>query len=358
MKKALIFNPYLDTLGGGEFYTFLIIEFLTKKNYRVEIAWPKKEIFSQIEKRFNLNIGNGVTINPKAWGLLKSKHNLFKKYLFTKNYQLVFYISDGSIPFLFAKRNYLLFQSPFQNVNGQSVFNRLKLKNVYQIFCYSKFVKKFIDKEFKIKARIIPPAINNSFFKLKKIKKENIIISVGRFDQIMNAKKQHILVNVFKQMVDEGLKNWELVLLGGLMLENNYFRKLKKQSQGYPIKIIANADFNVLKDYYQKSKIYWHAAGFGENLNLHPERAEHFGISVVEAMACGCAPIVFKGGGLPEILGNKNQKWLWQTKKKLKAKTKLLINDNNLRQELSRQVKKRAMLFNKKSFISNLSSYL
>ena len=356
MKKALIFNPYLDTLGGGEFYTFLIVEFLLKNKYGVELAWHKNDLLNKINSRFNSNFNNRVIINNKAWQIFTKKKNLFKKYIFTKKYQLIFYISDGSIPFLFAKKNYLLFQSPFKNVKGRSLINQIKLSHISSVFCYSHFVKRFIDQEFRIKAKVLYPAINDLFFRLKKIKKENIILLVGRFDQIMNAKKQDVLVNAFKQMLGKGIKGWQLVLIGGLIKETDYFKRLKKQIKGYPIKIIVNADFNVLKSYYQKAKIYWHAAGFGENLKLHPEKAEHFGISVVEAMASSCLPVVFKEGGIPEIVGS--QQYLWKTIKELKGKTKFLIKNYNLSKKLKKQLKKRALHFSKERFFLNLKGFI
>jgi len=42
--KAAIFNPYLDTLGGGERYTAAIAKVLADKGFRVDIAWKKKSI--------------------------------------------------------------------------------------------------------------------------------------------------------------------------------------------------------------------------------------------------------------------------------------------------------------------------
>jgi len=357
MRNALIFNPYLDTLGGGEFYTLLVVDFLIKNNFSLEIAWPYKDILAKITQRFGLKLENRVKINNKASSILKKSKNLLQKYLFSKDYQLIFYISDGSIPFLFGKINWLLFQAPFQNVDGRSLLNQIKLRNIHQVLCYSNFVKKFIDKEYKVDAKVVYPAISDSFFCLKPIKKENIILSVGRFDQIMNAKKQDVLVSVFKQMFDKGLRNWQLVLLGGLMKENSYFKTLKKLAHGYPIKIMTNIDFKTLVNYYQKAKIYWHAAGYGENLDLYPEKAEHFGISILEAMVSGAVPLIYNAGGSSEIIGE-NKELLWLSKKDLEDKTKLLINNELLLKRLRQLVAKRAHFFNQENFLKKLTELL
>lgn len=357
MKKALIYNPYLDTLGGGEFYALSVGEFLIKQGFKTEIAWLEKDILEKAKKRFDLNFGDKLKINKEAFSILKEKGNLPKKYLLTKNYQLIFFVSDGSIPFLMAKKNFLHFQSPFLKVNGGSFFNQLKLKNISSVICNSQFTKKYIDQEFKVDSQVIYPPLADVFLNLKPEKKENIILSVGRFDQIMNAKKQNILVSIFKKMKDQGLKNWRLVLLGGLMKESKYFRKLKQSAYRYPIEIMVNVKFKTLLNFYQKAKIYWHAAGFGEDLKINPQRAEHFGISVVEAMACGVVPLAFSAGGIPEIV-ERDKNFLWRNENELIRKTKLLIKDSDLRVKLSSKLKKRALQFNQEIFFKKLNKLL
>ena len=77
---------------------------------------------------------------------------------------------------------------------------------------------------------------------------------------------------------------------------------LRKKTAGSKIEILTDSEFETLQTYYSKAKIYWHAAGFGEDLEKHPDRAEHFGMSTVEAMSAGCVPVVFAGGGQLEIV--------------------------------------------------------
>lgn len=353
-KKALIFNPYLDTLGGGEFYSFLMGEFLLRKGFKVELAWFNKDILNQFKKRFDLDFRKRIKINSQAFSVLKKKGNFKQRYFLTRDYQLIFFVSDGSIPLLFGKKNWLLFQAPFTNVKGSSILNQWKLKNINQVFCYSQFVKNFIDKEFKIKSEVVYPSISNSFLKKKRIvRKENIILSVGRFDEALNSKRQDVLIKVFKKMQDQGLTDWQLILIGGLKKENSSFRKLKKSTKNYPIKIISNASFQVLMEYYQKAKIYWHGTGYGQDLNLHPEKGEHFGITVLEAMSYGTVPLVFNGGGLPEII--EDNFLIWKTTNELIKKTKELINDPFLLINLEKASIKRAKIFNQKKLFSDLN---
>ena len=69
---------------------------------------------------------------------------------------------------------------------------------------------------------------------------------------------------------------------------------------------------------------------------------EAFGISVVEAMARGCIPLVSNKGGLPEVIG-KHTEYLFDTEQELKNKIETIlrkgISEENM-QEMKEQAKK------------------
>ena len=62
-----------------------------------------------------------------------------------------------------------------------------------------------------------------------------------------------------------------------------------------------------------EASIYWHAGGLGEDPERHPERFEHFGIAVVEAMAAGAVPLVFAAAGPAEIVQHGINGYHWGT---------------------------------------------
>jgi glycosyltransferase involved in cell wall biosynthesis len=47
---------------------------------------------------------------------------------------------------------------------------------------------------------------------------------------------------------------------------------------------------------------YVHGAGAFVKESESPEKCEHFGLAIAEAMACGCIPLVFHGGGIFDVL--------------------------------------------------------
>lgn len=310
--RAAIYNPYLDTLGGGERYTLGFAKVLAKNGYEVDMEWKDPAVKEVLEKRFGMDLSE-INVIPDV-----------KK---GDGYDLCFWVSDGSIPLMHARRNVLHFQVPFHGVNGKSLMNKMKLFRINKVVCNSNFTKNVIDKEFGIKSVVIYPPVDTESFKPKR--KENIILYVGRFSQILQNKGQDILISSFRRLCDQGLKDWKFILAGGTEVGvADGLSGLKKLAAGYPIEIIESPDFNILKDLYGKAKIYWSASGVNQNENTNPEKAEHFGITVVEAMSAGAIPVVFNGGGHKEIVEEAVSGFLWKSPDELEKKTVKLINNN------------------------------
>jgi len=312
--KAAIFNPYLDTLGGGERYTLSFAKVLLEQGWDVDIQWMGESIKKMIEKRFGIDTDNLRIVNDVKRG---------------SGYDLCFWVSDGSVPLLSARKNILHFQVPFRNVEGRSLLNRMKMIRINHIVCNSNFTKRIIDEEYGIKSIVIYPPVDTESIKPKR--KEKIILYVGRFSQLAQSKGQDVLVKAFKKLLrSKTIGRWRLVLAGGVEVGvGDYIKKLEKEIKGYPIEIIKSPDYKTVKDLYGKAKIFWSAAGYGSNEKLHPEQVEHFGITTVEAMSAGAVPIVHKAGGSREIIEDGKTGFLWRDEKEMISLTKELIADRN-----------------------------
>lgn len=353
--KIGIYNPYFGTpLGGGERYILTIAEYLSQKGHWVDLFWHndnlKKKAFDKL--KLNLKAVNQVK------NIFLSKTNIINRYFLTKKYDQFIWLSDGSIPFLFAKKNIIHFQVPFINVGGSLPLTQIKIRRFNKIICNSFFTKKFIDQEFRVKSKVVYPPVEVEEFKPIR-KKENLILSAGRFTRALHSKKQEVLIEVFKKMVDSGLVGWQLILAGNVLpREKNYLNNLRDSAGGYPIKIFTDLDFNKLKEYYQKAKIFWHATGFGEDEEKHPEKMEHFGIVVVEAMAAGCVPVVIGRGGIPEIVNHGKDGFLWQSKKELEKLTLQLIKSPERMKRMAGVAQKSSRRFSEKVFCKKISKFV
>lgn len=339
--KVGLYDPYLDSLGGGEAYILSIGECLSK-NSPVSIFWNDSSVISKAEDRFGINLEK-MHVVPNVF----NKKNALAKALTTRRYNAIFYVSDGSIPLLFSKNNNIIFQFPVP-WEHRSFVTSIKLKNIKNFLCYSNFVKRYIDKEFKINSLVLPPPVH---IEKKNVKKEKIILTVGRFTKAMNTKKQEVLIEAFKDMMDHGLKDWKLLIVGSFRDEDeDYFNEISEKSSGYPIEVMGNISHDEIVNLYNRSKIYWHAAGYGEDLENHPERAEHFGISTVEAMCVGTVPVVINAGGQKEIMVGGQNGFLWDTLSELEKKTTLLVEDEKTWEKMSEKAMSSAKNYSREKF--------
>src|SRR3989344_4013039 len=98
--KILIYSPYLHILGGGEQYLFHFADCF-KDQHEITWVWKDPKILRKLQERFQLQLKNMNVLPflPPRLGL--------------KDYDVVFAVSDGSIPFLPLTKSVLLFMSPF-----------------------------------------------------------------------------------------------------------------------------------------------------------------------------------------------------------------------------------------------------
>lgn len=351
MRFAL-YSPYLDSFGGGERYLATIAEYLARKGKAV-IFWNDAKILAELENRFNLDLKN-VEIEKNIF-----EKNFWQRWKIIKKFDLVFVLSDGSIPFPFAAKNVLHFQEPIIT-KSKNFKNSLKLRK-YIVVCNSNFTKKYIDQSFGVNSQVLYPPVDVDFFAPPAVgqQKKNVILSVGRFLPGGPGKEHEVLIKAFSKAVDskKEFRNWQLWLAGGVG-DKKYLADLKKIAKGYEIIFFEDVDANQLKKLYSAASIYWHAKGFDQDIEKHPEFAEHFGISIVEAQGSGCVPVVFRAGGTVEIIEEGKNGLFWTNPNELIEETTNLINDSDLFNNLQQNAAQSSERFSKDVFISRIKNLL
>src|SRR3989339_210729 len=150
MKKVGVYDPYLDTLGGGEKYILSIMDVFAELGYEIDIFWDQ-DLSKEIKDRFSLQ-----SIKRLKWINKKNFKNLW-------TYDYFFYITDGSYFFSGAKKNFVYAMIPDKKLYSLSLINRLKLIN-YQFITHSLFTQKWL-KKFGIKSTVIMPYLDNKQMK-------------------------------------------------------------------------------------------------------------------------------------------------------------------------------------------------
>lgn len=333
------YSPYFPMMGGGERYLLTLAKLYSDKHDVSLVMDPT--LTKRINETFGFNVSKIKVIPPKRFLSL----NTWQRYIFLGSFEVFFYTTDGSVFLSASKKNYLVIQSPAHIPSGKIV-NAMKMHNWHPV-CYSNFMKDIIMTRLGRKAHVVPPAVDDGFFAKKKAEKRNIILTVGRFFPYPHNKNQEVLAQVFNSYSRKALPGWRLVIAGGLTESGsiNVVEKLKELCRNTSIELKINIGFKELLTLYKHTKIYWHAAGFGQDTLNHPERAEHFGITTLEAMAAGAVPIVYPAGGQTELVKEAENGYHWKSVLELIEKTVLLTQDEKLRTEVSLKAINSARLF-------------
>ncbi len=336
--KIGLYNPYYDGLGGGERYTLTLASHWSV-THDVSLFWDDPNILSISESRFGLDLSR-VRVTPNVF----KNGNIFEKLWVSRKYDLIFFLSDGSIPMSLARHNILHFQVPFPSI----LTDPWKMGRYDAVICNSQFTKNSIDAEVGLKAMVIYPPVP-SIGLPKTVKKKKRILSVGRFTSYFQAKKQDVLIDAFRQVYQHAaLADWELVFVGGLMdSDREYYQKLQTQAFGLPVRFMPNISNAELINMYRTSTIYWHAAGFGVT---NPVLMEHFGIATVEAMSAGAVPLVYAAGGQPEIVMDGVSGELWSSVKELVDGTIALVTDPVRLKRVQKGAMERSVMFSTDRF--------
>lgn len=351
-----IYTPYLDSFGGGERYMLSIAEILSKDNQvdlfldTHQLTLEPKLLIPKLAKYLDLDLSK-INVLPAPVG---AGSNFLKRILFLKKYDLVIYLTDGSIFYSTAKKNLLHFQVPFKNSSAKGIWGRIKLSTWSLAICNSLFTQKYINQSWPIKTALLYPPVETG--KIKPLKKEKWILSVGRFTSFSKSKKHEEMINAFKKLLnDEEISDWSLHLAGSIEGDANYINELKALADKAPVSFYPNLVFDELVKLYGKSSIYWHAAGFDED---EPEKMEHFGITTVEAMAAGCIPIVTNKGGQGEVVDDNKNGYLWDNTDELISRTRKIIFNPDIREKFSKEAMIKSKKFSKNNFSENLHSII
>jgi len=347
-KKIALYNPYLNILGGGEKYSLSILKALEEEGYQPYIFW-NDNLEKEFQNKFSLKLNHKITFLSD---IFSKKTSLFEKLSVTKDFDIFLYVSDGSYFFSRAKKNFVYAMIPKKNLYQMSLINKLKTVN-YRFITHSKFNQKQL-KNWQIKTDLLYFYLDEEFMKinLDQIKKEKIILSVGRFFSHLHSKRQDLMIKTFKKLKQSNplFKDFQLILAGGLSPEDkDYFNNLVRiVGNDNSIILKPNLSFKELFRLYQQSMFYWHFAGFGIDENKSPELVEHFGISPLEAMASGCLTFCYQAGGPKEVINHKKTGFLFKDEKTL---------SKDMTYCLKNQKKAEKIINSAKSFVKTTFNY-
>ena len=234
---------------------------------------------------------------------------------------------------------------------------RVVAKGSDAIIVWSDHEKKFIEEKFNINPNnieIIPPGVDLDIFKpedkseSRKIinlsQEEKVILYVGRLERLKGLDTLLEALSLLDQ------RDINLLVVGGLY-------NLEELSRLKKICLNLNLDQNVhfigsinrkeLKHYYNSS-----------DLCVLPSYYESFGLSALEASACGIPVIASKRGGLSSIVLDKKTGYLlqWRCPGPFVDKLEVLLSNKRLRESMGEAARIHAMSLSWDKAISQLKN--
>jgi teichuronic acid biosynthesis glycosyltransferase TuaG len=172
------------------------------------------------------------------------------------------------------------------------------------------------------------------------VKTERKVLFIGRFSL---EKGIDFLPSIIKTVLENDKKAiFEAIIpvkssVAEALKSMNYIkRRLERLEKSYPKRFIwhkEGVDRETLAKIYQSSQIL-----------IQPSRYESFGLTVLEAMACGKAVLVSNRGGLPEVVDNAGEV-LPLNKRAFASEILYLLKNYKLRERYGRRAEERAKKF-------------
>lgn len=205
-------------------------------------------------------------------------------------------------------------------------------KKADAIITVSNYSKESISKEFNIpkeKIHVVYNGINHKLFKpIKKIKK-NYVGYIGGLGKRKNVEK---LIESIKYIDDKliivGKGNYKKIL-------ENHVAKLNLKNK---IKFVDFIEEKNLPKFYNSIKLL-----------AFPSLAEGFGLTIIEAMACGCPVVTSNRTSMPEICGKAAIYFNPEDPKEIAKKINQVLNNKALQIKLSKSGIKQSKKFNWKN---------
>lgn len=394
MKKIGIYNPYLDTKGGGEKVCAALAEYFAKdKSNQVFLVSHIDLDINELAEYFALDlsrvhylqikdtsiwlkIARRLPVPARArnfWfdhshlrKLRREKFDLFINNSVFSNMsspspngvylcmfpQKLALAKDISL----AKKIYMTFMNALYRYTMHPGA-KYGVSTYRKIVANSEFTKRHIKQRWGLDSTVLYPLCEDMY--VSSLSKEKIILNVGRFFEYEKSgaghhKRQDILLTEFAKLTDLHKDGWQLHFAGSVAEDKGtlkYIIKLTQSAKGLPVYFHFNCAYKELKELFNKAIIYWHATGFGSDPDKHPERQEHFGMSTVEAMSTGAIPVVINTAGQKESVKHGFSGFLWNDTKQLANYTlKVTQAEPKELKKLQTAAKNRAVNFNQAAF--------
>lgn len=201
------------------------------------------------------------------------------------HFPVVGLVTADRVPRKYASGPWRAYYTPYAEILNHLI-RRAGEESVF--LANSRFTMDNVQKYLGIRSEVIYPPVDVDRFRRVSgsERRTDSVVTVARFDP---SKMLEHIFEVLKKL-PPGL-DWHII--GSVSRANaSYFERFAERARAYPnLHLHPNAGRDELLALFSQSSVYF-----------HPTRGEHFGISIVEAMAAGLVPVVWDYGGSTEFV--------------------------------------------------------
>jgi alpha-1,2-mannosyltransferase len=217
------------------------------------------------------------------------------------------------------------------------VFFHNRVSHINRLLAVSDFTRQFVRARWARESTTLYPPCPIDLYDNLGIPKQDLVVTIGR----MAPEKR---LGLFLELARR-IPAVDFAIIGSMAPEGrSYYEGLRAAAPSNVSFIIS--PLRKVKDILGQAKVYVHCA-----------QNEHFGITIVEAMAAGCVPVVNDTGGPREIVSD-GVGFKWNHIDEAAVQVSNLIGDEKLRSRLSTGAFSRARLFGPDAFESGLGKVL
>jgi alpha-1,2-mannosyltransferase len=310
-----VFHPTLNMYGGAEFVALVIVNTLAREGRAVELFVNSMVDQRKVELMMGESLASSVrvTVKPSPFapkGNWEIPEAAYLTFLLKQRNDLVIDTYSNAV-FPWVDVTYVHY--PFLNVEDYGCrfpyVRKPRLKKLLGLphAIFSGKLQSFGDKLIIANSdytaatatrcinadiKVVYPPVPSVFFQdsmgdLSRKLREDTVVTVSRFGLDKGLERIPLIAKMVKSKAA-----FEVI---GLLHDPRAYAlvesRIRKLGVGGRVTLQVNAPRNEVKNALKASKLY-----------LHTMMGEHFGISIVEAMAAGCIPIVHNSGGMTEFV--------------------------------------------------------
>ncbi len=188
------------------------------------------------------------------------------------------------------------------------VFYHDRVSRIDRLLAVSDFTRKFVRDRWGREATTLYP----------------LVVTVGR---MAPEKRMELFLEIARRLPDI-----DFAIIGSIVTDKGSYYDMLKTAAPANVSFVV-APLRKVREILGSAKVYVHCA-----------QNEHFGITIVEAMAAGCVPVVNDSGGPREIVSD-DVGYRWNSIGEASTQVSTMIEDDDLRREKSKAAVLRADLF-------------